>query len=217
MHGHTEVVRELLRRVDPSVHENLALLWASFNGHVEVVQLLLQDPRVNPAAQKNAPIRHASYHGYAEVVRVLLKDPRVDPAVSDNKPIRLAAENGHVEVVRVLLRDSRVDPATAGYEAFRCASINGRDEVVRALIAEGRANPPDSLSLWEAPVQVERVLLRDGRVRRRLDNPHPKFMTIWKDLQESRYDCGVTYHRRARRDGVDSLLSKSLPRTQFDE
>ena len=46
---------------------------------VEVVKLLLQDPRVDPSYQNNYAIILASENGHVEVVKLLLQDPRVDP------------------------------------------------------------------------------------------------------------------------------------------
>ena len=45
--------------------------WASHNGHLEVVKLLLQDSRVDPSAEDNGAIRWASFNGYLEVVKLL--------------------------------------------------------------------------------------------------------------------------------------------------
>ena len=49
---------------------------ASLNGYVEIVKLLLQDPRVDPSDENNLAIRLASFYGYIEVVKLLSQDPR---------------------------------------------------------------------------------------------------------------------------------------------
>ncbi len=79
------------------------------NGHIEVVNILLEDSRVDPSAKDNYASRWASYYGHIEVVNRLLEDPRVDPSAVDNYAIRLASINGHIEIVKRLLEDSRVD------------------------------------------------------------------------------------------------------------
>jgi hypothetical protein len=63
--------------VDPSTSNNYAIRWASYNGHIEVVNRLLEDSRVDPSAENNEAIREASLNGYIEVVNRLLEDPRV--------------------------------------------------------------------------------------------------------------------------------------------
>ena len=45
--------------------------WASYNGHTEIVSLLLNDPRVDPRAMDNAAIRCASHNGHTEIVQLL--------------------------------------------------------------------------------------------------------------------------------------------------
>ena len=71
-------VQELLKLgVDPSEDNNIAIKRASNDGHLEVVKLLLKDPRVDPSAQDNCAIRWASDDEHLEVVELLLKDPRV--------------------------------------------------------------------------------------------------------------------------------------------
>jgi len=50
---------------------------ASQNGHLDIIQLLLSDPRVNPADNNNGAIRYASKNGHLDIVQLLLSDPRV--------------------------------------------------------------------------------------------------------------------------------------------
>jgi hypothetical protein len=149
-YGYENVVqRGLELGVDPSAQNNLAirracrdaLAEASENGHVEVVRLLLTDPRVDPSAQNNYAICGASENGYLKVVRLLVTDPRVDPSTLDNYAIRFASQNGHAGVVRLLLTDPRVDPSARDNEAMRWASKNGHVEVVRLLLTDPRVDP----------------------------------------------------------------------------
>jgi ankyrin repeat protein len=101
--GQLDIVKDLLSKcVDPSDCNNAAICWASHNGHLEVVKLLLYDPRVDPSDCNNYAIRFASINGHYEVVKLLLTDPRVDPSDCNNSAIRWASENGHLEVVKLL-------------------------------------------------------------------------------------------------------------------
>jgi hypothetical protein len=106
-----------LDHINPAIEKRLngrlenAIRLASKYGHVEVVNLLLNDPRVDPSFYNNDAIRWASENGQVQVVTLLLKDPRVDPSAYNNHAIRRASENGHVELVKLLLNDPRVDPS----------------------------------------------------------------------------------------------------------
>ena len=55
-------------RVDPSDESHESIRYASMNGHIEVVALLMRDSRVDPSAERNASIRHASRNGYYKIV-----------------------------------------------------------------------------------------------------------------------------------------------------
>ena len=101
--GNIAVVKRLLFLLaDPSANGNWAIQLASKHGHLEIVKLLLDDPRVDPSTSDNLAIRCASHNGHTEVVKLLLEDPRVDPSVYYNQAIRNSRENGHTEVVDLL-------------------------------------------------------------------------------------------------------------------
>jgi len=129
--GQIDTVRELLSRIDPS-DDKIAMSSASYNGHADVVALLLADSRVDPSHYGNGAIIYASENGHADVVALLLADPRVDPSGSDNDAIRRASENGHADVVALLLADSRVDPYHNA--AIIEASINDHTRIVEMLL-----------------------------------------------------------------------------------
>ena len=100
-----------LRDFDPSDRDNEAIIWASGNGHPDVVRLLLNDSRVDLSAQDNEAIIWASGNiTCSDLVSLLLEDPRVDPSAQDNLAIFQAFVFGHFDIVRLLLRDHRIDP-----------------------------------------------------------------------------------------------------------
>lgn len=112
-HIHTttpEDLREMIDifRVRLDGDDNYLIRWASINGHLGVVHLLLNDNMVDPTVQNNQPIRCASLFGHLEIVRLLLNDKRVDPEAMVNLAIHWASKYGHHEVVCLLLSDDRV-------------------------------------------------------------------------------------------------------------
>ena len=69
--GNIEIVNLLLELDhDPSANDNYAIRYTLENGHIDVVDRLLQD-----------------------------KEKRVDPSAIDNYAIRMASRNGHIAVV----------------------------------------------------------------------------------------------------------------------
>jgi hypothetical protein len=166
--GPMVVIKYLIKNkcVDP----RLGIKSASKHGHVEVVKLLLGDPRVDPSADDNYAIRFASGKGHVDVVKLLLSDPRVIPSAFDSFVIRWASGNGHVDVVKLLLSDPRVDPSAEYNYAIRWASRNGHVEVVKVLLNDPRVDPStvDNYAIRFASenghTKVVKVLLSDPRV-----------------------------------------------------
>jgi ankyrin repeat protein len=146
------------------------LYYASLDGHLKVINLLLQDERVDPSARNNVAIRSASQKGHLAVVERLLQDERVDPSIIANAAIRFASMHGHLAVVERLLQDPRVDPSDNNNYSIRYASCCGHLAVVEILLQDPRvdlsANNNDAI-LWASTnghLAVFERLIQDERV-----------------------------------------------------
>ena len=95
------------------------LLLAAINGHVQVVEMLLN---ADPPADAN----------------------QIDP-IDGGFPLLLAAINGHVQVVEMLLNAdppadaNQIDPIDGGFPLL-LAAINGHQDIIKLLLTHG-ANP----------------------------------------------------------------------------
>lgn len=108
--GDYDRVKELLENgADPTVENNGAIRYASENGHVKILDLLLQDGRADPTANDNYPIRMAVWYGYSEIVEMLLHDGRADPTIRNNYPLHISSLLGNRKTVEMLLQDGRVE------------------------------------------------------------------------------------------------------------
>jgi hypothetical protein len=78
-------VERLLKdpRINPSANHNYAIRWAGRNGHKEVVQLLLDDPRTDLTEDRDIVIKYASEHKDI-LVQLLLNKHNEDPKVRCN-------------------------------------------------------------------------------------------------------------------------------------
>jgi len=123
------------------------LHFAAKGGCLEVVKLLLEDPRVDVRAvdeEGGSVLHHAAFEGHVEVVKLLLGDPRVDVRAVDKNgcsALQHAASKGHVEVVKLLLWDPRVDVralSKEGCSALHYAAFEGHGEVVKLLLGDPR-------------------------------------------------------------------------------
>ena len=101
-------------RVDPSADNNYAIRFASFYGHIAVVDRLLQEGRVDPSADDIITIccdgrvisseaisafGWASICGHIAVVERLLQDGRVDSSVIVKYANKLVFTNSHIAVM----------------------------------------------------------------------------------------------------------------------
>jgi ankyrin repeat protein len=171
--GHVDVVDCLLRYAamfDPSADDNQAIRLAARNGHVAVVERLLQDERVDPSAEGNYAVQFAAINGHVAVVERLLRDVRVDPSADDNLALRWAAREGHIAVVDRLLHDARIDPSANDNYAVRLAAVRGHVAVVERLLRDDRVDPSAEdyhAVRWAAEnghLAVVDRLLQDSRV-----------------------------------------------------
>jgi len=166
-----KVVSYLLKNNDLPKDFLLSLFKSSVKDNkVEIIEVLLSDPRVDPSASNNYAIREASKYGHVEIVKLLLSDPRVDPSAEDNYAIDFASLFGRIKVVELLLSDPRVDPSANNNYAIRLASSFGHLEVVELLLSDSRVDPSanDNYAIREASrlgrIEVVQLLLSDPRV-----------------------------------------------------
>lgn len=166
-YGLFDIVKRLMQdeRTDPSARENEAVTRAAENGYVEIVDLLLedeankfpiglavaeghllvvetllQDMRVDPSDDDNDAVKTAAEYGELAILDRLLQDKRVDPSATDNYAIRMASENGYLAVVERLLQDKRVDPSACDNYAVRSAASNDHVAIVDRLLDDERVD-----------------------------------------------------------------------------
>ena len=159
--GHASLVSALLRdHADLNVswadsRQRTALHVASYNGHVEVVKLLLAHPTIEVNLKdsfESTTFFLACLRGYLPVVQWLLKDARVNTTLADQdscSPLWVASWQGHYEVVEWLiasgsdLGDLNSKGKWKGCElcsALEIATRKGHTDVV-SLLERLTANP----------------------------------------------------------------------------
>lgn len=138
--GQTKVVDFLLHSISIFVEENdiagiliIALSDAAIAGNIDMIRILLADPRINPQDRGGKAFLVAIRNGYLDIVKLLLTDRRIDPSINHNEAFILAAKTGRTDIVRLLLRDPRVDPFDQDGAALRLAQENGHMEIARLL------------------------------------------------------------------------------------
>jgi ankyrin repeat protein len=126
-----------------------ALLLASFEGHLEIVQYLLQNGNANVDVKANdgwTALHFASNARHLEIVRYLLQNgnANVDAQENDGRTaLHYASDNGYLEMIQYLLQNGNANAETKtnnGFTALHFASRNAHLKVVQYLLQNGNAN-----------------------------------------------------------------------------
>ena len=157
------------------------LLWAAWNGHERVVEILLGRGDIDPDKSDNvgqSPLCRAARNGHEGVVKMLLGRDDVNPEKQDDfgqTPLCCASWSGCEGVVDILLGWDGINPDKSdkyGQTPLWWAACNGHEGVVKMLLGQDGVNPakPDECgrtplccAAWNGHDGVVKVLLgRDG-------------------------------------------------------
>ena len=127
-----------------------AIMVAVVNRHLELVSLLLSDPRIDPNCPMNGrrgPLHLACEKGNFPLLELLLGNPRIKVNVKDREeetPLHVAAVYSSGEVVGRLLAHPDIDPNPAneqGQSPCHLACKMANMSALKALVADPRTNP----------------------------------------------------------------------------
>jgi ankyrin repeat protein len=149
-----------------------ALMWASYNGRLEVVKELIEagaDVNAKDGYYDKIALIRASEKGHSEVVKELIRAGAYVNAVDKdyNTALMWASFGGHLEVVKELIRaGADVNAKGNGYwTALMRASEKGNVEVVKELIRAGAdVNAKDGYgwtALMEASEKGHREVVKE--------------------------------------------------------
>ena len=122
----------------------MPLLSATWNGHLEIVRVLLDANAAVDEAGNNGwtPLYIAAQNGYPEIVAALLDaNATVDLAINDGAtPLFVACQLGHVDIARCLIErghDIEAPVRGNGWTPLFAAAWSGKESVVSALLSAG--------------------------------------------------------------------------------
>jgi ankyrin repeat protein len=90
---------------------NQQLIRACVNGSLEIVQVLLNDPRIDPSVSNQQPLLSACVSGRLNLVLLLLKDKRVDPSLFPTQTLFSAFH--YTDILKVVLEDKRMTSSSS--------------------------------------------------------------------------------------------------------
>lgn len=110
--GDAQAVAAYLRNDSNKVHDN-ALTNACAQGHEDIVELLLSDPRVDPGAQRNSAFGAAVIHKHPAIMRRLF--PLIMTPDAEKQCYEFALNHGHqlAHLYPFLIQHSRTAPVNA--------------------------------------------------------------------------------------------------------
>ena len=161
---------------DTSNYGWTALMAASWNGHLDILQALLaKGAKVNAQTSNGeTALVWASKQGYLDVVQMLLSNGAdINASVSFGDTALMAASwNGHLDVMQaLLLKGAKVNAQTSnGETALMWASEQGPLDVVQMLLSKGadvNAKTRDGWTVlmaatWNGRLDEVQVLLSKG-------------------------------------------------------
>jgi len=179
--GHAEVVRVLLGAgADVHAAHDEALRSAAAGGHGDIVRMLL-DAHADLHADHDAALRNAVYRGHVEVVRMLL-GAGSNANARQGDDLRVAAMHGHIAVVRALLQ-AGADPLVA----WNGAALHAHSDIAAAFDACGDVMTPVQRAAIVArsrrlvALQADvHAAKRNGRLQRRSGRCHDGYFIAGK-------------------------------------
>ena len=181
-YGSTGVMRMLLdnSRVDVSARNSdcghSALHQATLNNNVEIVTMLLSDPRFDINAVSNVrdtPLIVGAVHDAFEAVSLLLADSRVDVCRTDIDGLSALhfalSSKSASRTAALLLADPRVDVNQAAgavrWSPLHKTASTNNVPAVELLLAHAHINPNARDSLYRTPLHVAAMKGSDAVVR----------------------------------------------------
>ncbi|KAJ3270434.1 hypothetical protein HDV01_007844 [Terramyces sp. JEL0728] len=133
--GYYDMVKLLLENgADPSDFNNDALFSATQTGSLEIVELLLRDPRVDPSDMQSIAFRNACSNGHYEIVKCFVQDNRTNFQADNNFGLYIACENEFTNIVE-LLKDI-CDPTDNDFQIFKITLEIGNLDILKLLLKE---------------------------------------------------------------------------------
>jgi len=136
--GNIDAIKFLVEKcgvTSPSYGFELPLIYASLNGHLIVVQYLVEICKANVEHCDNVAVKWASESGHLEVVKFLVQN-----GANPKRALDWASMNGHVQLVRYLVETAGVNVQKRKERALQLANEYGHKEVVQYLLERCEAN-----------------------------------------------------------------------------
>ncbi|KAJ3233760.1 hypothetical protein HDU81_002021 [Chytriomyces hyalinus] len=134
-HGYSQVVKLLLQDVSLEIPGSSLTKACHFN-HVDVIHILLADPRPDPNTRNCYVLKWAAERNHVDIVQLLLQDTRTTNVAHLNASLALAAFEGSTEAFMLLASDTRTDIHFDSDYCLQTAVRSGHVEIVRFILLD---------------------------------------------------------------------------------
>ena len=197
--GDVGAVEKLIHKVDPSSGDNYALRYcACNNGHLDIVKILMRDPRVDPSALQDIGIGWAIEKDFDDIFYYLIEDKRVNK----NNIFVYASEYNRLDILNYLFDRYPIDIPECGSSALDvCMSSDKTASILKRLLELG-CNPnydDNSLLLTACSVgnlEAVQVILDYSEI----DPSHPDNKPLTISANNGYYDIVVRLLKDSRVD-----------------
>ena len=159
------IIKTLLKDLSflPNFDDNQAFQLSARLGHIEIVELLLNDKRIDPAVVTipqilGSPCTINSNKTNYNIVELLLKNKIIDPSIDYNYAIIYSSKFGHEQIVDLLLKDKRVDPSDHRNCSIRHSYEHKHKKITQLLWKDQRVKNTlmkDDLELYNKLIKNE--------------------------------------------------------------
>ena len=131
--------------VDPTINDNQVFIEACTRRKIDLVRVLLQDPRIDISSQNNLAIQMASVGSSTELFTLLLEHLKI------NEDFINAAKDGDLDKINILLTKSNIRPSIKNNLPLLLSFRNGHFEVFKRILQDPRImfSAPKNLLLTE--------------------------------------------------------------------
>lgn len=136
----SDIVKFLIQDLTDNQIQKL-FLDSCIKDNIQLVKLLIADPRVDPSAKDNVALGSAVYEHKEELVQVLLSDPRVIPTS------KMLTRLKNINIVKMLLAHPNVDPSYENYSAIREACQSKLPYLVKIYLDSLNKNKQDDFGI----------------------------------------------------------------------
>ncbi|KAJ3249992.1 hypothetical protein HDU77_007216 [Chytriomyces hyalinus] len=134
-HGYSQVVRLLLQDTSFKIPGSSLTKACHFN-HIDIVHILLADPRTDPNTRNCYVLKWAAERNRVDIVQLLLQNTRSTNVAHLNASLALAAFEGSTEAFVLLASDTRTDIHFDSECCLHRAVSSGHVDIVRFILLD---------------------------------------------------------------------------------